>query len=73
MGKYIVKMRASDEYPSLSDAVGLVNAHNAEYVFNSSFSGFASTMDAASLDAVRYHPNVSRRTAGEALFPQKDI
>lgn len=56
--KYIVKLKNDLSFASFDDELAILT-DGAEFVFNDVFRGFAGTLDAETLDRLRYHPDVS--------------
>ncbi|KAJ9143501.1 Subtilisin-like protein [Pleurostoma richardsiae] len=57
--KYIVKMKEGVSVSSLDSALGKLGASNATHIYKAgAFKGFASKLDAATLEALQLHPDV---------------
>lgn len=56
--KYIVKLKDRVSLAAADDTLSALST-GADEVFSGGFNGFAATLDAASLEALREHPDVS--------------
>lgn len=57
-GKYIVKFKDASSLSSLDDAMNLLS-EAPEHVYTEAFNGFSGSLDEATLEALRQHPDVS--------------
>lgn len=57
--KYIVKFKEGSALALLEDAFKMLSGGKPDQVFEGMFTGFSSTLDQLTLEALRHHPDVS--------------